>query len=74
MGLGSGGKRQVHRDTGIRTDAWRKRVERDQDQDMDMDMGNQDTDTRPLGLGEDGRNRDTGNQDQEVRGSGHRRP
>lgn len=42
--------------------------------DQDMDMGNQDTDAGPLGLGEDGRNRDTGDQDQEMRGSGCKRP
>lgn len=66
MGLGSGGKSQVHRNIGTRTDAWRKRFKRDKDQgvwDQDVDMGNQDTDAGPLGLGEDGRNRDTGDQD-----------
>lgn len=34
-------------------------LKRDEDQDQDMDMGSEDTDTGPLGLGEDGRNRDT---------------
>lgn len=75
MGLGSGDKQQVNGDTGTRTGAWRKRVKRDEEQDLwdqDMDMGNQDTDTGPLGLVEDGRNGDTG--DQAVSGSGYWRP
>lgn len=77
MGLGSGDKQQVNEDTGTRTDAWRKRVKRDKEQDVweqEIDMGNQDTDTGPLGLGEDGRNGDTRDEDQDVSGSGYRRP